>query len=64
MYLNVNCGNACWNWGPIRFGIRPESETSLVPMTVSVDAVSALARVGTSMNITAAATPVSASASR
>src|SRR6202042_3316808 len=42
MYLNVNYGNACWNWGPIRFGIRPESETSLVPMTVSVDAVSEL----------------------
>ena len=37
MYLNVNCGNALLNCGRIRFGIRPESETSLVPMTVSVD---------------------------
>ena len=36
-YLNVYCGNSLLNAGWIRFGIRPESFTSLVPTTVSVD---------------------------
>ena len=45
-YLNVNCGYALLNIGWIRFGTRPESLTSLVPRTVSVDDVSALASAG------------------
>ena len=46
-YLNVNWGNAFLNAGWIRFGTRPESLTSLVPTTVRVDDVSALASAGT-----------------
>ena len=48
-YLNVNCGNAAWNCGWIRLGIRPESLTSLVPTIESVDALSALASAGDSI---------------
>ena len=63
VYLKVNCGKAAWNAGWIRFGIRPESLTSLVPTIVSVEEVSALARPGTSSMIAAASRPRSGAAS-
>ena len=47
-YLNVYCGKAACERGWITFGIRPESLTSLVPTTVSVEEVSALAGPGVS----------------
>ncbi len=43
MYLNVNCGNAFSNPGWMTLGISPESLTSLVPITVNVDELSARA---------------------
>src|ERR1700743_605001 len=63
MYLNVYCGKALWNCGPIRFGIRPESDTSLVPMTVRVLPLSAAARPGETSSIAAVARPASGAAS-
>src|ERR1700744_3900012 len=57
VYLKVNCGNAAWNCGCIRFGIRPESLTSLVPTIDSVDALSALASAGANIRTRAARRP-------
>ncbi len=54
MYLKVNWGNAAWNCGWIRLGMRPESLMSLVPTIDSVEALSALASAGASMRTVAA----------
>ena len=63
MYLNVYWGKAFSKPGWITFGIRPESLTSLVPMTVSEDEVSALASAGEIRNIAAATRPRNGTAS-
>ena len=57
VYLKANCGNAAWNCGWIRFGIRPASLRSLVPTIDSVDALSALASAGVSIMTRAAKRP-------
>ncbi len=58
LYLNVNCGYAALNAGWIRFAIRPESLRSLVPLTVSVEELSALASAGVRSNAAAASSPI------
>src|ERR1700733_11777481 len=63
VYLKVNCGNAAWNWGWIRFGIRPESLISLVPTIDSDDALSAVASAGASIRTRAAKRPSTGRAS-